>query len=483
MDMALSFKPEKTGWRVRKDLFFPVIPQSEEDIQTRRDTLTQNIAALANENLSVSDPALDIGITNFYLAYHNYNDRSLLQDIAKLHIKSCPELAYEAQHCQPERREKKDILRIGFLSFLFREHTVGKLMRGIIEHFSRDLFEVIIFRFGGNKDPMSEAIDQAADKVVTLTRNLKKDRQIIGGEELDILFYPDIGIDPYTYFLSFARFAPVQAVSWGHPDTTGIPNIDYFISSALLELPEASSHYSERLIRLAHLPTYYFRPDIPENPLTRSDLGLPREGHLYVCPQTLFKFHPGFDATLGDLLRRDPDGYLILIDDARGGHWKRLLSDRFRFSLGDVIERIIFIPHMPGEKFLGLLTLADVVLDIPTFSGGNSSFEALAMGTPIITWPQDFMRGRVTAALYKQMGLHELIATDADSYLSLALRLVQDIDFKRRMQADIKANVDKLYKRPEPVQEMERFFIAAYDAFRSAKPDRDWARDMIFTAG
>ena len=81
------------------------------------------------------------------------------------------------------------------------------------------------------------------------------------------------------------------------------------------------------------------------------------------------------------------------------------------------------------------------------------------------------------------MGLHELIATDADSYLSLALRLVQDIDFKRRMQADIKANVDKLYKRPESVREMESFFIAAYDAFRSAKPDRDWARDMIFTAG
>ena len=342
---------------------------------------------------------------------------------------------------------------------------------------------MIIFRFPGKKDYISEAIDRAADTVVTLTRNLKKDRQIIGGEELDILFYPDIGMDPYTYFLSFARFAPVQAVSWGHPDTTGIPNIDYFISSALLELPEASSHYSERLIRLAHLPTYYFRPDTPENPLTRNDLGLPREGHLYVCPQNLFKFHPGFDATLGDLLRRDPDGYLILIDDARGGHWKRLLSDRFRLSLGDVIERIIFIPHMPGEKFLGLLTLADVVLDIPTFSGGNSSFEALAMGTPIITWPQDFMRGRVTAALYKQMGLHELIATDADSYLSLALRLVQDIDFKRRMQADIKANVDKLYKRPESVREMESFFIAAYDAFRSAKPDRDWARDMIFTAG
>ncbi len=40
---------------------------------------------------------------------------------------------------------------------------------------------------------------------------------------LDILFYPDLGMTPLTYFLAFARLAPVQCVSWGHPVTTGIP--------------------------------------------------------------------------------------------------------------------------------------------------------------------------------------------------------------------------------------------------------------------
>ena len=404
-----------------------------------------------------------------------------MQNIAELYIGVCPKLTYKAKHCQSKQGEKKDVLRIGFLSSYFRDHTIGKVTRGIIQHLSRDLFEVIVFRPPGIKDDISEIIDRTADKVVSLHKNLEKDWAVIEDEGLDILFYPDIGMDPYLYFLSFARLAPVQAVTWGHPDTTGIPNIDYFISSTLLENSDASSHYTEQLIRLSYLPTYYFRPEAPEKPFIRNDYGLPDEGRLYVCPQSLFKFHPEFDDILGELLRRDPDGRLVLIEDMIGGYWKRLLYERFNRAFPDVVDQVIFVPHMPKEKYLGLLILADAVLDIPTFSGGNSSFEAFAMGAPIITWPHDFMRGRVTSAFYKQMGLNELIATDAESYLALALRLAQDTDFKNRMRADIKANVHKLYERHEVVREMESFFIAAYEASMNTSPLGEWVEDTIFT--
>jgi predicted O-linked N-acetylglucosamine transferase (SPINDLY family) len=77
------------------------------------------------------------------------------------------------------------------------------------------------------------AIDYGeADRVVTLSKNIFNAQRIIAREEMDLLFYTDIGMDPETYFLSFARLAPVQCVTWGHPDTTGVPNVDYFLSSA-----------------------------------------------------------------------------------------------------------------------------------------------------------------------------------------------------------------------------------------------------------
>ena len=70
-----------------------------------------------------------------------------------------------------------------------------------------------------------------ADEVVPLPQDLASCRERIQAWSLDVLVYPEIGMDPVAFFLAFARLAPVQAVWWGHPDTTGIPTIDYFISS------------------------------------------------------------------------------------------------------------------------------------------------------------------------------------------------------------------------------------------------------------
>ena len=215
------------------------------------------------------------------------------------------------------------------------------------------------------------------------------------------------------------------------------------------------------------MPTYYFRPEPPNKKFTIDDYGLPDDVRLYVCPQALFKFHPQFDAVIGNLLRQDPDGRFVIINDRDRGNFKTLLIERFRRDFPDQIDHVIFLPHLSREKFLGLLSLADAILDIPTFSGGNSALEAFAMCAPIVTWPQDFMRGRLTAGLYKQMGLNDLIATDEKSYLALALRLAQDEDFKRRVQDDIKDNAHKLYERLDTVKEMETFFISAYKAWQT----------------
>jgi predicted O-linked N-acetylglucosamine transferase (SPINDLY family) len=54
----------------------------------------------------------------------------------------------------------------------------------------------------------------------------------------------------YTYFLAFARVARVQATFFGHPTTSGLPSMDYFLTSELIEMPpgQAQSHYSEQLV-------------------------------------------------------------------------------------------------------------------------------------------------------------------------------------------------------------------------------------------
>ena len=108
---------------------------------------------------------------------------------------------------------------------------------------------------------MSQRISASADRVVTLSTQLAVARTQIAEQALDVLFYTDIGMDSLTYYLAHARLAAVQCVTWGHPLTTGIPTIDYFISSQDLEPAGAESHYTETLVRLPHLANYYFRSE------------------------------------------------------------------------------------------------------------------------------------------------------------------------------------------------------------------------------
>ena len=85
-------------------------------------------------------------------------------------------------------------------------------------------------------------------------------RVAIADQDLDVLIFADVGMDSLTATLAWSRTAPMQCVGWGHPDRTGSPNIDYFLSSELLEPPNADRQYTEQLVRLPLLGTYFERP-------------------------------------------------------------------------------------------------------------------------------------------------------------------------------------------------------------------------------
>ncbi len=60
---------------------------------------------------------------------------------------------------------------------------------------------------------------------------------------------------------------------WGHPITSGLPTIDYFISSELMEPAQGDNHYSEKLIRLSNLGIAYAKPSLPPQIKTRLEMG------------------------------------------------------------------------------------------------------------------------------------------------------------------------------------------------------------------
>ena len=315
---------------------------------------------------------------------------------------------------------------------------------------------------GPPTDPAGHAFASVADKVVVLPNDLVNARGMVEEMQLDILFYQDIGMDPFTYFLAFSRLAPVQCVSFGHPVTTGIRNIDYFISTNLWEPEGADAHYSERLIRLKNVASvaYYYKPVLPTHQRSRSYFNLPEDCHLYICPQTLFKFHPDFDEVMAGVLRQDADGIVVLIE-GKYKPWAQVLRRRFESSIPDVAHRVKFVGRQNGADYLNLLRVADVMLDTIHFCGFNTSLEGFSAGLPVVTFPGKYMRSRHTAAFYRKMNYLECIAENLEHYVELAIRLGKYAQYRGKVVSEIESRLHVLWEEGEVINEFEEFFQLA----------------------
>jgi protein O-GlcNAc transferase len=460
--LAMALQPSAEAMMSQK-LVVPSIMESSEAIRETRAGYAQGIGSLLNSPPRLDRPPGDLGVSAFFLAYHGENDRELQMAAARLFLRSIPSLDFKAPHCRSsERRPGK--IRIGFISRFFASHSVFQTSIGLMEKLSRDRFEIIALRITPSRDDSCTArVRAAADCTVNLDPDIYRAREQIAALQLDILFYQDIGMEPISYFLAFARLAPIQCVSFGHPNTTGIPTMDYFLSNDLFEPSGAQEHYSETLIQLRNLPTlaYYYKPVVPRQTATRESFGLPADGTLYVCPQTLYKLHPEFDEILRDILARDARGLVVLI----AGQFQEFtdrLRRRFDRSLTELAERIVFLPFMPFDRYMQLLGLADVILDSLHFNGMNSSLQAFAMGMPVVTLPGKLQRGRHTQAMYLVMGIHDCIATSPRQYADIALRVASHPEIRNSLMQRIQARNHLLFEDGRVVVEFERFFIEAF---------------------
>ncbi|MEO7405149.1 MAG: tetratricopeptide repeat protein, partial [Burkholderiales bacterium] len=454
----LAYSPSDPVALVRDALLTPVMLDDVAMIDAARKRYGDKFDALATHSEQIALKELAQIPASFDLAYHGRNDRELLGKMTSAMLRLCPALNFRAPHTEKKRQTKR--LRVGIISNFLRLHTIGRLYRGIIEHFDRRKFELIVIRpFTAKEDEWSRAIDACAATTVSLPRSLEAAQHLLASLELDTLLFTDIGMDEHCFLLAFGRYARVQAVSWGHPDTTGIPTIDYFISSARIETADADTHYSERLVRLPNLPSHYNRP-MAGNPFNRAQFGLPSDMRLYGCPQSLFKFHPEFDPLLAGILRTDPKALIVV--PASMPTWRELLRHRLKATMPDVLDRVRFTPTIPSDQFLGFLGSMDVLLDPIHFGGGNTTYESMSMGAPVVTWPKEFMRARVTAGAYDQMGFNELVVNDATSYVERAVRVANDDSYRRYCVQAIQDGSNQVIENMSAVRELEAFFAWAY---------------------
>jgi protein O-GlcNAc transferase len=450
------------GALVRLALMLPPIMGTADEVRATRDGYAAGLDALLSRGLTLDDPLKQVGVTNFYLAYHGMDDRALQEKAAGFYERACPSLLHVAPHCGRPRRPGR--VRVGFLSKYIYDHSVSRCFSRIVgelaalDQFDTFLISTTRLDSAGGERPYAAFTGTH----VHLPTDLKRSRERVAALELDVLLYMDIGMDPQSYFLAFARLARVQCVMGGHPVTSGLRHIDHFLTTEVMEPAGADAHYTEALVRFPVGVSYFERPALPQRLKSRAELGLPEGVHLYMCPMKLQKMHPDFDPAMERILQLDPQGVVVLFEDDRHPQWAPQLAARLDRSIGaEVRQRIVFRPWIGAyADFISANAAVDVVLDPFHFGIGSTLVATFAVGTPIVTWPGHFLRGRGGMGFCRMMGLDECVVDDRESYAQRAVQFATDRALRERVKAKILANGGAFYENPEPLREFARWLAA-----------------------
>jgi predicted O-linked N-acetylglucosamine transferase (SPINDLY family) len=442
--------PEQPLWDLWIATLCPSVFASADEIDEYRQRLLEDIRRVGTMDLRLKPPEVsDCGCPPPYnLQFHGRDDRPLKEAYANL-------FGRRIAGREPKRPSGRP--RLGYLVTDGHEGVFIRYMWRVLEHLDRELCEQVILCSAGGEKRIRREISDEHIRTLILPSRFDRMLDVFEHEPFDVLYFWEVGSDVTNYFLPFFRPAAVQCTSAGVLETSGISQMNFYISSEWVEPDDADSHYAERLIRARTFLSCHARLEPPEQLRTREDFGFRKDEHLYVCAQKIRKFHPDFDPLLADILRSDPAGKVVIPEDQHG-HFARKLRARFQRTIPDVVDRVTFLPYLPLPDYLGLLSASDVLLDPLNYGGGLSAYDAFSLDLPVVTLPGRFARGRYTTGMYRRMGVGDLIAESPYDYVAKAVAVACDRDYRQSLRERIRDASPLLFDDTAVVREYERIF-------------------------
>jgi predicted O-linked N-acetylglucosamine transferase (SPINDLY family) len=491
---ALTLRPQLAEARLNLCICeLPILYEDAAEVERRRGAYDRALGEL-EAWVDQADAAARRGVAEaigcsqpFALPYQGRNDADLQRRYGRVMVRLAaerlPALA-QAPAMPPAGPDGR--LRIGFASAHLREHSVWKaITRGWLQEHDRSAFATHLYALSPQRDGETAWGETQAHRFVGGQYSAQQWAEIIRRDRLHVLVYPEIGMDPLTLRLATLRLAPVQCVGWGHPETSGLPTMDHYLSAERYEPAQADKHYAEALERLPGLGSCYSPSPLPP-PARRAEFGLPDGPVLFLAPQTLFKYLPQHDEVLVRLARAVGDCRFVFFEHPTNAAVTRRFVARLTRAFAaaglDWDEYGIVLARMGFQRFQQLMGCVDISLDSLSFSGFNTAIEAMACGLPLVTCRGQFMRARFAAGILDHIGLADTIATGPDAYVAIATRLARDPAWRaeiRRRQAE---RLPKAYHDTRPVRAMEALFQRRALELM-APPDRHAGIIRLFQSG
>ena len=412
----------------------------------------------------------------FGLTYHNANNSTYFGLLGQFY-NTLLKQAYPTEVINVDvSKTKTNRIKVGFISRTFNNHSIGRITMGLIEKLKEyDDIEIIVYTLSYHlniHDQFAQRIYKAATEYKPiLDKHFTDVIKEIRYDKLDVLIIPDTLTDIYSYCIGLYRLAPVQITTWGHPETSGSKNIDYYITSELFE-KNIDNIYFEKPVLMKSLSFYYydlqntygfdpiemFKNSSRDELLKDLNLTIPVGAHIYGILSTMYKFHPSFDCIINAILHYDTKAYIILIRGVHEELFQKVLQ-RLNITINNEnLNRILICPYQTlPYSYEKLMLSCDVILDTFPFGGCISTFDAFSCNKCVVTMTGNKLYSRFTQGLYKRMGFEDLIVKDEDAYVELAIKIATYPPIRRQLENKIATNKYKLYEDKEAINEWYNF--------------------------
>ncbi|MEM7554958.1 MAG: O-linked N-acetylglucosamine transferase, SPINDLY family protein [Cyanobacteria bacterium P01_A01_bin.84] len=365
-------------------------------------------------------------------------------------------------------QKNKKSLKIGYLSYALRQHSVGWLARWLFKHHNRENFEIHSYfvNYKLVNDWLQEWYVNQSSYAHKLGMNGLEIAQQIQEDEIDILIDLDSITLDITSEVMALKPAPIQA-TWLGWDASGIPAIDYFIADPYVLPDSAQDYYTEKIWRL---PQTYIAVDgfeVGTPTLRRDALHIPTDAVVYLSAQRGYKRHPETTRLQMKIIKDVPNSYFLIKGDADEKSLKNFFYEIAEEEQIDCSRLRFLAPVVAEATHRANLGIADVLLDTYPYNGATTTLETLWMCIPLVTRVGEQFAARNSYTMMKNAGITEGIAWTDEEYVEWGVRLGKDAKLRQEISWKLKQSrqTEPLWNAQQFTRELENAYQQMWDIY------------------
>ncbi len=335
---------------------------------------------------------------------------------------------YNQEELFPLTNKVNKKITIGFLSGDIRsKHSITYFLKTIIDTYNKNKYSINLY-LNQDKSKEDETTKYFLKNVnkFTYIKNLKDEDAInlIRKDGVDI-FIDLIGVTSDTRLsLVKNRVASSQILWCGYNNTTGLKEIDYILADPNLIYESEKNMYTEKVLYLpkiwnCHSGFDQKRPFIPSPTIENNYITFGSFNNFSKISDPVVK-------TWSKILKSIKNSKLILKSSIP--RINNILIKKFKDE--NVLDSLEFVPYSKNfEDHIKSYEMIDIALDTFPYPGVTTSFEAIWMGTPVLTMKGYNFNSRCGESINKNLGLNWLVAENEEDYILKAQELSQKTDY------------------------------------------------------